>query len=262
MSDKVPAWKRIGLKLKQELEVDPLAISQHVSDSNLTTNQIKKLNKQKRQLETNKKDDKKPPKRVKLPKSERPEPPVKDQLTYLRQFSNDRENWKFSKQKQNWILKNIKDIPSSYEPDLIKYLEGLQGGSRSRVVEDMKKTIQVWNLSVEEVEAKIEQEINSKLHPETKVQENESDKVTKEDNKTNRKESKEIKQEVKPDKSSVLRFKRILSVLTDEEIEVKGVEASEITNDDAAEEEEEEEEETNDVESEEDNLIVEEVDVD
>lgn len=224
----VPAWKRIGLQVKQELEEDPLAITAHLESDRVTNKELKKINKQKRKLEELKSSGKtkKPPKRVKLPKAERAPPPEKDQLAYLRQYQDDRDNWKFSKQKQNWLLKNIAIIPQDYESALIVYLEGLQGASRTRLLEELKLVVTKWNKVIEDAEEKVEAELNG----------------TKEEDKDNGKE-KETKDTVKdktekedeiPDQAYAVRCAKLIFGLSDEKVELKGVEQE-------AEEEEEKE---------------------
>lgn len=57
-------------------------------------------------------------------------------LVYLRQYHEDRDNWKFNKNHQNHILKNLFDIhsiPSEYVPLIYEYIKGLQGGVRTRL---------------------------------------------------------------------------------------------------------------------------------
>jgi hypothetical protein len=127
-SDHIPAWKRAGLKVKETVPAVGLDLKRPREKVKSDENTPKKL-----------------PKRIKLPKNERPPPPEADQLTYLRSYHNDRENWKFSKQKQNWILKNLYTIPDTYHDALVSYVEGLQGGSRQRVVEDAKQVVDSWN---------------------------------------------------------------------------------------------------------------------
>ncbi|GMF08214.1 unnamed protein product [Ambrosiozyma monospora] len=158
MSEHVPAWKRLGLKVKQTIDDEDNQILNitHLDSGKLTSKQAKKV--KKRQLEQQDKEQseikkqktdsdatKKPPKRKKLPKGERPPPPEKDQLAYLKQFQLDRPNWKFSKQKQNWILRNIKNISDDYEEYLLNYLNDLKGGSRDRLVSEMEQVINLWN---------------------------------------------------------------------------------------------------------------------
>lgn len=57
-------------------------------------------------------------------------------LVYLRQYHEDRVNWKFNKNHQNHILRNLFDInavPSEYVPLIYEYIKGLQGGVRTRL---------------------------------------------------------------------------------------------------------------------------------
>ena len=158
-----PAWKRIGLKVTQES--DPLALTTHLESAKATKNEKKAITKQiKRKAPEG---TKKPPKRVKLPKLERkrPEP---DQLAYLRQFKEDKLLWKFSKQKQNWILKNLETIPATYDEALYEYLEGIQGQLRDRLVEQLKEVTTQWNAIAEETQRKVEAELNGEGETETK----------------------------------------------------------------------------------------------
>lgn len=126
-----PAWKRAGLVKQEKGKVE----SYNPLESGLkrTADPSKALG------------PKKPPKRPKLPKSQRPPPPERDQLAYLRAFHESRETWKFSKQKQNWILRNIFEIDAKYDEALMAYLAGLQGGSRDRVCDLARQKAQRWN---------------------------------------------------------------------------------------------------------------------
>lgn len=218
----IPAWKRAGLRVKAEQEAEDESLStKRIETDDLTTKQIKKIsNKRKLQDDTKHKTNKKPPKRVKLPKNERAPPPVKDQLTYLKQFHEDKANWKFNKLKQNWILKNIRDIPADYEEALVSYLGTLQGGSRDRLIPELKEVINKWNTQYEEAEKKIEEQLAKKL---------EGDEPEKEEEKKGDKEKKEeLKEEKQEDVVNVVnleyavRCKSILSQLTEEDVEVKG----------------------------------------
>lgn len=142
----IPAWKRLGLKVKKSQTDDPLSIPTHLEDSTITKSQAKGLKSQKRSREDDGKGkSNKPAKRKKLPKNERPPPPEKDQLAYLRQYANDRENWKFSKQKQNWIIKHMLIISEEYKGPLFMYLKTVEGGSRIRLVNELKEVIGKWN---------------------------------------------------------------------------------------------------------------------
>ena len=86
----VPAWKRAGLSVQQtkpeEEEENDLLETRRIDTADLTKNQLKKVSNKRKLQEalgssTTKNDDganKKPPKRIKLPKNERKPPPVKD----------------------------------------------------------------------------------------------------------------------------------------------------------------------------------------
>lgn len=226
----IPAWKRAGLSVQQnktEEDENDLLETRRIDTADLTKNQLKKVgNKRKLQEalgKTNQATNKKPPKRIKLPKSERKPPPVKDQYTYLKQFVHDKSNWKFNKLKQNWILKNILSIPMEYELELVLYLSTLQGGSRDRLVDELKQVIEKWNVKYEEMERKIEEKL---LNGEKKM-----DDAGEEQKKevTEMEESKKEQKEENQDELNleyVVRCKAILGSLIDERIEVKGYEES------------------------------------
>lgn len=217
----VPAWKRIGLSVKKDVNDDPLSITTtRVENADLTTKQIKKISNQTKAQQTKNKVQKKPPKRIKLPKNERPPPPVKDQLTYLKQFETDRVNWKFNKLKQNWILKNIKDIPTEYELALLLYIENLQGGSRDRIIPVLKEVVEKWNIQYEEAERKIEEEIAKKLDGDKSKEESKDDKKEESNKDSNSQDDKAKQPEI--DLIYALRCKAILGRLINEQIIVKG----------------------------------------
>ncbi|RPA85672.1 hypothetical protein BJ508DRAFT_411681 [Ascobolus immersus RN42] len=72
-------------------------------------------------------------------------------LIYMRRFKDERENWKFQKPKQNWILRNwadVKAIPdgkdvkegedtTNYDEYVSAYIKGLQGNAaRDRILKE------------------------------------------------------------------------------------------------------------------------------
>ncbi|KAI5960944.1 uncharacterized protein KGF55_004211 [Candida pseudojiufengensis] len=214
----IPAWKRAGLSVnKNEIEnEDNLLETKRIDSANLSTKEIKKVsNKRKLQDDLSHSKTKKPPKRIKLPKSERKPPPIKDQLMYLKTYEEDKPNWKFNKSKQNWVLKNIKDIPKEYETALILYLGSLQGGSRDRLINELREDILKWNVKYDEMERKVEEKL---LNGEA----NEKD----EDKKSNEEHGKnEVRNELTLE--YITRCRDILKSLVDDEIIVKGLEQNE-----------------------------------
>ncbi|GEQ71810.1 hypothetical protein JCM33374_g5496 [Metschnikowia sp. JCM 33374] len=205
----------LASRSKRKSAEDPFAATTHFDGSAITNKVAKKLNK-KRQLEEGKSDKaKKPPKRVKKPKSDRGPPPEKDQLAYLRQFVQDKENWKFSKQKQNWLLKNIEAIPDSYENELIAYFEDIQGGARTRVEDDLRAVINKWN----EYSKKLEEKINAELYGE-KSEEDESKTEESAEKATDSEEKKA--EESGPSREYAVRCKKLLSAMLDEPVHLEG----------------------------------------
>ena len=86
------------------------------------------------------------------------------------------------------ILKNIKNILKNMKR-LILYLGTLQGGSRDRIIPELKEVISKWNTQYEEAEKKIEEKLTKKV-------ENEIDKDSKTSNDAENKEQKEEKDAV------------------------------------------------------------------
>jgi hypothetical protein len=63
-------------------------------------------------------------------------PSTRPFLSYLRQYHEDRANWKFNKNHQNYIIKHIFDldiIPSDHIHYTYYYVRSLQGGVRARL---------------------------------------------------------------------------------------------------------------------------------
>jgi hypothetical protein len=230
MSEHIPAWKRIGLKVKEELENDPLALTTHLDTGNLTKKQQKKITKRVRTDEQEDSAHKKPGKRQKLPKSERAPPPEKDQLVYLKTYTTEKDNWKFSKQKQNWILKHVKVIDQDYEEYLINYFAGLQGGGKERMAGILRDVIESWNKlqetsPEEKKEEEIKEEPKEKLKPKKKDLHDELTSV---------------------DADYAVRAKKILKAMTGEEPVVKGIDDAEKIEKKEEKEEDEAKEEDSD----------------
>jgi WKF domain len=66
-------------------------------------------------------------------------------LEYLTQFCESRKTWKFRKNREVWILKNlfsIDQIPSHYDISLCQYLQGLNSAStRSRIRQEAEEIV-------------------------------------------------------------------------------------------------------------------------
>ncbi|KAM8960425.1 protein cholesin [Pelodytes ibericus] len=91
-----------------------------------------------------KKERKKEEKRLKKEseveeKEEEPSKPSACELSleYLKSWSQKRQNWKFQKTRQTWLLLNMYDqdkIPDEYFTVLLEYLGGLKGSARDTTV--------------------------------------------------------------------------------------------------------------------------------
>ena len=70
-------------------------------------------------------------------------------VRYLKQFHTDRDNWKFRKNDQTDLLKNlfnIQQLPSELTPAIVQYIAGLRGATaRQRVVDQSESILQsIW----------------------------------------------------------------------------------------------------------------------
>ncbi|CDK26438.1 unnamed protein product [Kuraishia capsulata CBS 1993] len=232
MPEHIPAWKRLGLKVENSVTEDPLAIAAHIETADVTQKKTKELKRKRQAMKSASIDisEKKPPKRVKLPKSERAPPPEKDQLVYLKQYSQDKKNWKFSKQKQNWILKNIRHIPDSYIVYLEEYVSGMVGGSRDRLIESLTQVVKNWNEAAEKVALALE-------NPDEK---NETEKDTKENAQDKENDSAEP-----VDFDYAKRAKELIEKMTGEKVVLSGVEEEEEKEEEEAEEDKKKEHQDN-----------------
>ncbi|KAG7815837.1 hypothetical protein KL928_005176 [Ogataea angusta] len=208
-----PAWKRLGLKIKETVENDPLGITK--------VNVIKK-----RKAEPGPNTEKKPPKRKKLPKNERPPPPEKDQLKYLRQYHEDRANWKFSKAKQTWILKNLKNIPQEYDEALKAYIASIQGGSRDRVRDEMMAVVDKWNNAARQALEDMQKEPEGAEESQEEKDEKDENAEANDDTKEKEEEKEEKKGAVDediPEYDFVMRAKALVEIITGEQVSVEGM---------------------------------------
>lgn len=213
---KVPAWKRLGLSVKKDIDNNVLQTTEHLGDEVLTNKAAKKLSRS--YSEGQDKKDKKPPKRKKLPKADRKPPPEKDQLAYLKQFSEDRDNWKFSKQKQNWLLKNIETIPQEYDTALKSYIDSIQGGARLRLEEQLREVVDEWNAIAKKLEEKIEAELFGKKEEAVQDKNDVTEKKSEDDKESEAKNG--------PSMDYALKCKMLLDTLLDEPITLIGAEES------------------------------------
>lgn len=69
-------------------------------------------------------------------------------VKYLEQFTNDKTNWKFNKNRQNDLFKNLFDvdrIPSNHNSSLIQYVSSTQGQARQRIAEQAEEVLKaIW----------------------------------------------------------------------------------------------------------------------
>lgn len=69
-------------------------------------------------------------------------------IRYLQQYHTDRSGWKFNKNRQNDLFKNIFNlhrIPVEHDAAVIEYISGLQGQARQRVANQAEEVLKaVW----------------------------------------------------------------------------------------------------------------------
>ena len=66
-------------------------------------------------------------------------------LEYLHEYRahiNSGSAWKFKKQQQNWIVKQLYIFPWKDDDLVIHYLKTVQGGTRARLIEEAKKIVE------------------------------------------------------------------------------------------------------------------------
>lgn len=206
--ENIPAWKRLGLKVKKTQSEDPLSLPTHLQDSSITKKQVKSIKKTstKRSLESESQKLKKPPKRIKLPKNERPPPPEKDQLVYLKEYTDNKDRWKFSKQKQNWLIKNVLNILEEYLNYIFNYFKSIQGGSKLRIERELKGVIDEWNEYAGSVHLQSEQNSESG----EKILENEDKDENKEVQDNTKKKEKPFSYTIE----QVIRAQKVFEIIT------------------------------------------------
>ncbi|CCD24432.1 RNA-binding ribosome assembly factor RBP95 NDAI_0D01190 [Naumovozyma dairenensis CBS 421] len=125
------------------------------------------------------------------------------------------EIWKFSKQKQNWLIKhffNMEEIPSEYDPLLISYFKDLPGKSKDDLSEKCLGQIKSWNEYVEKEEAKMSAIVNGDENKEGTNDEGNDDEASKEDEIKEKKpeDISKIEIEVVPNKEATIRSHLLL----------------------------------------------------
>lgn len=189
---------------------DPLNVTTHLATGSLTKKQKKSII-SKSAGDSNANKVAKPKKekhrnKVKTDSKEKKSKILKDQLRYLIDFYlykiNDqlpaglkeldyvvsnlpnmpaddcgvKEVWKFSKQKQNWLLKHffsLDEIPAEFNQLLYDYFELMNGNSKTELTKQCQKRLTQWNDYVEEQESNMQQIIGmapSKTQTQTQTQ--------------------------------------------------------------------------------------------
>ncbi|KAI8084049.1 uncharacterized protein B0P05DRAFT_578511 [Gilbertella persicaria] len=87
-------------------------------------------------IEEEKETPKPAPKKAKKPKKSKIEV-----LAYVRLFAQDRENWKFKKMLQIWLLSNLYKLPEDEFDHVLEYLKNLQGSAREKTKKEAEAKI-------------------------------------------------------------------------------------------------------------------------
>lgn len=231
---------------KREIEDDPLNVTTHLATGSLTKKQKKSiLNGTDNDLPKKVKNKDKKQKKAKLPREERLEKKqrvLKDQLRYLIEFylkdsdelpdklyqlesirSNYDENdikskkdesavvdvWKFSKQKQNWLLKhfhNFDEIPAEYDELLLNYFKDMKGRSKYELIKLCNEKLETWNKYIAEQEEKMQKIINGEENEDNKnVEQNE-------ENKEDEEQKHKVEELPMPNKAVICRSYKLLSL--------------------------------------------------
>eukprot|EP01130_Rhizamoeba_saxonica_P011043 TRINITY_DN4572_c0_g1_i1.p1 TRINITY_DN4572_c0_g1~~TRINITY_DN4572_c0_g1_i1.p1 ORF type:complete len:129 (+),score=29.41 TRINITY_DN4572_c0_g1_i1:109-495(+) len=69
-------------------------------------------------------------------------------ITYLVKWKKDRENWKFQKVRQVWLLKNLYNvelITKKHFRYLLQYIDGLRGNWRQILIDQAESFIEEYN---------------------------------------------------------------------------------------------------------------------
>ncbi|CCH60984.1 hypothetical protein TBLA_0D04880 [Henningerozyma blattae CBS 6284] len=137
--------------------------------------------------------------------------------------------WKFSKQKQNWLIKHflvLDEISEEYDSLLISYFKDLKGGSKMELYKKSLKICQSWNDYTKDQQRKIEEMINNS---DKESNEKDSGKEEPTDDKNATDKTEQEKEETKeeelpmPNKYLVHRCKKLIDewVSQDESGEIK-----------------------------------------
>ncbi|KAL3234295.1 hypothetical protein RNJ44_03057 [Nakaseomyces bracarensis] len=236
-----------------DVDADPLNVTTHLATGSLTKKQKRSIiNGDDGAKDTTKKEKKKNgnKKKEKLSREEREtkrQKVLKDQLRYLIEFylrdmdhlpeplyelesvrSNysdedikGRQNgetavvdvWKFSKQKQNWLLKHfhsVDEIPIQYDTLLVQYFKDMKGRSKAELAKTCNEKLESWNQYLQDQEEKMARIINDDKAGEKK-EEDEEKKGDESQDETKSEDKKEEEVElIMPNKEIIARSYKLL----------------------------------------------------
>ena len=107
---------------------------------------------------------------IKTPKTKPKKAVVKDPseaIEYLKQWKQDKSNWKFNKNTQSWIIRHMYDAEKVDKPAfalVTEYLQGLQGGTAKTwaLADATKRALRYKEYEKSQSEGKAEEEAEKK----------------------------------------------------------------------------------------------------
>ncbi|CAR30853.1 ZYRO0E03938p [Zygosaccharomyces rouxii] len=149
---------------------------------------------------------------------------------YSEKFNNDDQDdddnssesevidiWKFSKQKQNWLIKhffNAEEIPVEYDELLLSYFKELKSPAiKDRVTAVCKANVSQWNEYIDQQDEKMRRIVEGEEEQEVTKEDDAKEHDTKEDDMKEKEEKKKEEDELTPpDKRVVKRSQELLKL--------------------------------------------------
>lgn len=135
------------------------------------------------------------------------------------------EIWKFSKQKQNWLIKhffNLDEVPSEYNDLLITYFKDLQGRSKDDLSKRCFDKVNEWNEYMAKEDERIAAIVNGDEQGEKDSEKQPEEDEKKEDEvEADKKEEPEL---VMPNKDVVKRSHQLLKIWCNSEDDLSNIE--------------------------------------
>lgn len=121
--------------------------------------------------------------------------------------------WKFSKQKQNWLLKHfhsLDEIPIQYDTLLVQYFKDMKGRSKVELAKTCNEKLEAWNKYLQDQEEKMARIIND-----DKSAEKEDEKKQEQEGEENKQEQEKEEELPMPNKQVIARSYKLLKMWND-----------------------------------------------